>query len=133
MSSLKKFGGTSTQSISIALLALMINPLLITSCTLVDIRDDKTVHYHGMAMNKDVLAEVKIGETDSMWLQKNLGYPSEIITGDNGEQRYVYIFEEKSVKQSKIFLFFRYRSTKTVPMKMIVTCKEGVVTHIEEV
>ncbi|MGH1472201.1 MAG: hypothetical protein ACRBCS_13500 [Cellvibrionaceae bacterium] len=104
--------------------------LFISGCTLVEIKNDKRLVRHGVSIESSSLEKIKVNVTDTVWLQKNLGYPSEIIAGNNGEQYYVYLSEEKQTKEYKVFLIFRHRSTQSKPLKTVLTCKDGVVTNI---
>ncbi|MGI1677461.1 MAG: hypothetical protein K6L75_01905 [Cellvibrionaceae bacterium] len=109
---------------------LLCSLFIISGCTLVDIKNDTALTRDGVVVGSYFFDRIKVGETDVAWVQKHLGYPSEIIAGENAEQYYVYHLEEKQTKESKVFLMFRYRTTKTTPLKKILTCENDVVTKV---
>ena len=109
---------------------VLLTVLIVSSCAIIDIREDIHYNHHGGQIAEPPLAAVVPGVTTRQWLLENLGEPVLEQDLEQGKSEMTYQYEEYVNSKTRILFVFYYRSSKVVPRQLIVALQDNIVYRV---
>lgn len=103
--------------------------LSLSGCELISITKDVSYRASDRAVPLANIDQIKVGQTDSLWLEKYLG-PASNITKSDQVVTHTYRFSEQVQQRLRIFLLFQHRSSDTRERFLFIELKDDLVQKL---
>lgn len=101
----------------------------LSACELVSISEDVSYNTDDRALPLATIEKIEPGQTNRMWLEKQLGPADEVVEKD-GVVLCKYHYSEQVAQRFRVFLLFQYRGSTSRERTLFVQLKNDLVEEV---